>query len=126
MAALAWLRWQWSLWWSPVPLLHNVNVVVSLLAWTLLIAMFVSSLLLLIRKDASVAFMGIAWILIPLILLAVGVQYQTLARFSNAGLPEQMLWGVPLLWAMGMLCFAPLAFLAHYALLLFKELNVKR
>jgi hypothetical protein len=119
--SLAWLRWQWPLWWSP---LQNVNLVVSLLAWALLIAVFISSVLLLIRKDASVAFMGLAWVLIPLVLLAVGVQYGRMEHFMTQAPPGDLVfWTVPLMWALAMLCLGPPAFLAHYVVLLFKELN---
>lgn len=121
--SLAWLRWQWSLWWSPLSPLQNVNVVVGLLAWALLIAVSISSVLLLIQKDASVAFMGMAWVLVPLVLLAVGLQYQRLEHFTQAPLGDQAFWGVPLIWALAMLCLGPLAFLAHYVILLVKELN---
>lgn len=122
---LVWLRWQWSLWSSPVPLLQNVNIIVSLLAWTLLIGVFISSVLLLIQEDASVAFMGLAWVLIPLVLLAVGTRYGRLDQFSTAPLGEQAFWGVPLVWALGMLCLGPLAFLSHFAILLVKELEAR-
>jgi hypothetical protein len=120
---LAWLRWQWSLWTSPVPGVQNANIVVSLLAWILLIAVFISSVLLLIRRDASVAFMGLAWALIPLVLLGVGLQYGRLDRFTAAPLGDQLFWGMPLLWGLGMLCLGPLVFLGHYAILLARELN---
>lgn len=122
---LVWLRWQWSLWSSPVPLLQSLNAVISLLAWGLLIAVFISSVLLLIRKDASVAFMGLAWVLIPLVLLAVGTRYGRLDQFSAAPLSEQVFWGMPLLWALGMLCLGPLAFLGHFMILLVKELKAR-
>jgi hypothetical protein len=118
--SLAWLRWQWPLWWSP---LQNVNLVVSLLGWALLIAVSISSVLLLIRKDASVAFMGLAWVLIPLVLLAVGLQYGRMEHFTQAPLGDRAFWGVPLMWALAMLCLGPLAFLAHYVVLLVEELN---
>jgi hypothetical protein len=119
--SLAWLRWQWSLWWS---LLQNVNLVVSLLAWALLIATSISSVLLLIQKDASVAFMGLAWVLIPLVLLAVGLRYGRMEHFmTQAPLGDLVFWGMPLLWALAMLCLGPLAFLAHYVALLVKELK---
>lgn len=123
--ALVWLRWRWSLWSSPVSLSQNANAVVSLLAWELFIAVFISSVLLLIQKDASVAFMGLAWALIPLVLLAVGTRYGRLDRFSAAPLGEQAFWGVPLLWALGMLCLGPLAFLGHFVILLAKELKAR-
>lgn len=121
--SLVWLRWQWPLWQSSTPFLRNANVVVGLLAWALLIAVFISSALLLIRKDASVTFMGLAWILIPLILLAVGTRYDYLGQFSAAPLGEQVFWGVPLLWALGMLCLGPLAFVGHFLILIIKELK---
>jgi hypothetical protein len=119
--SLAWLRWQWPLWSSP---LQNVNLVVSLLAWALLIAVSISSVLLLIWKDASVAFMGLAWLLIPLVLLAVGVQYGRMEHFMTQAPPgDRIFWAVPLMWALAMLCLGPLAFLAHYVVLLVKELS---
>lgn len=123
MAALAWLRWQWPLWWSHIALLQNANLVASLLAWVLLIALFASSVTLLVYEDASVAFMGLAWVLIPLVLLAVGVQYGSMERFTDAPLGEQLFWGIPLLWALAMVCLGPLAFLGHYVILLIRELG---
>jgi hypothetical protein len=122
--SLAWLRWQWPLWGSPLSLLQNVNLVVGLLAWALLIAVFVSSVLLLIQKDASVAFMGLAWVLVPLVLLAVSMQYGRMEHFlAQAPLGDQSFWAVPLMWALTMLCLGPPAFLAHYVVLLVKELK---
>jgi hypothetical protein len=106
-------------------LLQSLNAVVSLLAWALLIAVFISSVLLLIRKDVSVAFMGLAWVLIPLVLLAVGTRYGRLDQFSAAPPGEQVFWGVPLLWALGMLCLGPLAFMGHFMILLAKELKAR-
>ena len=121
--SLAWLRWQWPLWGSPLSLLQNVNLVVGLLAWALLIAVFVSSVLLLIQKDASVAFMGLAWVLVPLVLLAIGMQYGRMEHFTQAPLGDQSFWAVPMMWALAMLCLGPPAFLVHYAVLLVKELS---
>ncbi|HID62876.1 MAG TPA: hypothetical protein EYP49_09095 [Anaerolineae bacterium] len=87
------------------------------------IAVSISSVLLLIRKDASVAFMGMAWVLVPLVLLAIGLQYGSMEHFAQAALGDWVFWGVSLMWALIMLCLGPLAFLAHYVILLVKELN---
>ena len=126
-ATLAWLRWRplTPLPWSSFPLLQNANTVVGLLAWASLIAVFISSVLLLIRKDASVALMGLAWVLVPLILLAVGAHYGRMEHLRQAPLGEQTFWGVPLVWAITMLCLGPPAFLIHYAILLIKELDAR-
>jgi hypothetical protein len=122
--SLAWLRWQWPLWSSPLSHLQNVNLVVSLLAWALLIAVFISSVLLLIWEDASVAFMGLAWGLVFLVLLAVSLQYGCMGHFMTQSPPaDRIFWAVPLMWALSMLCLGPLAFLAHYVVLLVKELS---
>jgi hypothetical protein len=123
LLTLTWLHWQWPLWGSPIPLLQRVNIVVSLLAWALFIAVFISSTLLLIRKDASVIFMGLAWVLIPLVLLAVGMRYERFDQFTAASLGERIFWGPLLLWALGMLCLGPLAFAGHFLILLIKELS---
>lgn len=122
---LVWLRWQWPLWSSPVSLLQNVNIAVSLLAWALLIGVFISSILLLIQEEASVVFMGLAWVLIPLVLLTVGVRYGQFEHFMAAPLGEQAFWAVPLLWALGVLCLGPLAFLGHFMILVVKELKAR-
>ena len=125
LGMLLWLNWQWDLWRSPFWLPQSLNAVASLLAWMLLVAVFMSSVLLLIKRDASVVFIGAAWALVPVILLIVGAHYGQFERFSSAPLAEQTLLGVPLLWAMAMLCLAPIAFLAHGVRLLVKEINAR-
>lgn len=121
--ALAWFRWQWSTWLPFTPYSQRINLAIGLLTWTLLIALFVSSILLLVRKDASIVFMALSWVLLPMILIAVGNQYPDLTTFYQAPLSEQAFWGVPLLWAFSMLCLGPLAFLGHFLVLLTKELK---
>ena len=116
--SLAWLRWP-----SAIFPGRNVNLVIGLLAWALFVAVSISSILLLIRKDASLIFMGAAWLLIPLILLLVGRQYGQMERLVQAPLAEQTLWGVPLTWALAMLCLGPPGFFAHCVILLVKELS---
>lgn len=123
LLALVWLRWQWSLWGSAQPLLQNVNVVISLLAWGLFIGLYASSLFLLIYEDASVVFMGAAWAVYLLLMLAIGSQYRRLGNLTSASLGEQTFWGVPILWTTGIWCLALPAFLVHFVLLLIKELK---
>lgn len=120
---LGWLRWQWSLWGSAIPLLQNLNVVISLLAWGLCVGLYGSSLFLLVYEDASVVFMAAAWVLYLLLVLTIGRQYGRLGNLTAVPLGEQLLWGVPLLWTMGIGCLAPLAFLGHFVILLIKELR---
>jgi hypothetical protein len=105
--------------------LQSVDVIAGLLAWALFIAVFIISVMMLVRRDASVAFMGIAWVLVPSILLAVGVRYGNMERLSSAPLAEQALWGVPIMWALVMLCLGLPAFFIHGCILLIKELNAR-
>jgi hypothetical protein len=121
--ALTWLRWQRPLWPPLAPHIQTVNLIVGLLTWVLLIALFASTILLLVHKDASILFMALAWVLLPTILIAVGNQYPHLNAFNQAPLGEQAFWGIPLLWTLTVLCLGPLAFLAHLLALLAKELG---
>lgn len=121
--ALVWLRWQWPLRWSGMPLLQNLNFLISLLAWGLFIGLYASSLFLLIYRDASVVFIAMAWMIYLLLMLAITAQYERLGDLQAALLAEQLLWGAPLLWSVGMACLAPLAFLGHLVILLVKEVK---
>jgi hypothetical protein len=112
---LAWLHWQWSLWESPVFLLQNLNTAISLLAWALCVAVGVSSLLLLIYRDASVVFLAA--------ILGVSLQYGQMEQFSATPVGQQLPWGVLITWMMGMLCLAPPAFLIHFGMAIYKEIK---
>lgn len=123
--ALVWLRWEWQLWSVDVPLLQNVNLVVSLLAWGLVISQGISSLLLLILKDASVIFLAFSWLIYLLLITAMGIQYGEMENLTAAPLGEQLFWGVPLLWATGIVCLAPPAFLVHLMILIIQEFKAR-
>jgi hypothetical protein len=123
--ALVWLRWEWQLWGANASLLQNANLVVSLLTWGLVIGLGISSLLLLILKDASVIFLAASWLIYLLLITAVGIQYREMENLTTAPLGEQLFWGVPLMWATGVMCLAPPAFLVHLMILLIKELKAR-
>jgi hypothetical protein len=120
---LTWLRWEWYLWGSDAPLLQNVNLVVSMLACALFISLYISSLLLVIYEDASLAFLGASWLMNLLLLLAIGAQYGRLGTLTATSLGEQLFWGVPLAWVTSIWCLALPAFFVHLTLLLIKELK---
>jgi hypothetical protein len=94
-----------------------------MLAWALFISLYISSLLLVIYEDASVAFLAASWLINLLLLLAVGAQYGRLGILTAASLGEQLFWGVPLVWVTTIWCLALPAFFVHFALLLIKELR---
>ena len=122
-ATLAWLQWRPVVWRSPAAVVDAINMSAGLLTWALLLAVFVSSALLLIYRDTSVAFTAIATVLVMLILLVTSAQYARLEAFSNAPLAQQSFLGVPLVWGVLMLCLGPLAFVAHTLRLLIRELT---
>ncbi len=123
--ALAWLYWQWSLWESPLFFLQSLNMAICILAWALCIGVGVSSLLLLIHRDASVIFLATTWIICPLLLLGAGTQYEQLERLSATTLGEQLPWGIPFMWMAGIWCLAPFAFLIHLGIVVYRELKAR-
>lgn len=125
LAALAWLRSQPAMWRSPAAVADAINMSTGLLAWVLLLAVFVSSALLLIRRDTSVAFTAAAFVLVMFILLVTATQYPRVEAFSAAPVAQQSLLGVPLAWGTLMLCLGPLAFVAHTLRLLIRELTAR-
>lgn len=122
LISLVWLRSQWS---STDAVIQHINVSVALFAWVWFIAVFFSSVWLLVRGDASVIFLGLAYLIVPIVLIVLGAGYPTSDQTSEASLRDQVFWGVPLMWAMciGGLSFP--AFLLHGLIALSKELNAR-
>lgn len=123
LLALGWLALQARLWPTAGDGLHRLNVAVGFLAFGLLIGVLVSSVVLLIYRDASVAFLGGVWLLFPILLLTMMGRFGSMEALSQARLGETLIFGVPVLWMLLMLCLAPLAFAAHFLLLLKRELT---
>ncbi len=107
---------------DPSPIRQACRVVISLLAWSSWIATAIAGVVLLIRKDASVPFLAIAWTCFPLLLIGLSWRYGQIDRFLGAPLEEQLVWMTPLLWMVGAFCLGPIAFLSHLLILLKKEL----
>jgi len=107
---------------DPSPIRQACRVGVGLLAWSFWIATAVAGIVLLVRKDASVPFLAIAWICFPLLLIGLGWRYGQLNRFQETPVEEQLVWMTPLLWIIGAFCLGPIAFLAHLFILLKQEL----
>lgn len=123
MLALGWLALQARLWPTASAGLHRLNIAVGFLAFGLLIGVLVSSVLLLIYRDASVPFLGAVWLLLPILLLAMMLGFGSMEGMAQARLSETLVLGVPVVWMLLMLCLAPLAFAAHFLLLLRHELT---
>ena len=120
MLALIWLRFQWT---ASNAMVQHVNISVAVLAWALLIAMFFSSALMLKRGEASIIFAGLAYLIVPVVFIAIGAQYHTQLQMTNATLGEQIVWGVPMMWAICIGCISLPAFLLHSLIVLFKEVK---
>ena len=122
LLSLVWLRSQWS---SPEAIVQHINVSVALFAWMWFIAVFWGSVWLLVRGDASVVFLGLAYLIVPLVLIVLSTGYSKSDQTPTDSLPDQVLWGTPLIWAMciGGLSFP--AFLLHGFVALSKELNAR-
>jgi hypothetical protein len=122
LIAVVWLRSQWL---STNALTQHLNVSIAWLAWASFIAVFMSSALLLMRGDASVIFIGLACLIAPMALIALGEGYLTSDQTSMASLRDQVFWGVPLIWAIciGGLSFP--AFLLHGLIALSQELDAR-
>ena len=116
--SLNWLRVQWF---AASPIVQQINIVVALWAWALFIAVFISSGLMLIYRGASVVFMGLAWLGLPIILLAMGATYGTTAVMDNAPLNGKLLLGVPILWVICVGGISLPIFLLQLLLLVRKE-----
>jgi hypothetical protein len=120
---LLWLNSQWSLWNSSVSWLRNLNAVVGFLIWGLLIAGTVSTILMLVRRDTSVVFLAAVWVILPIWLLWVGREYNTIAELYNAPFSEQLMFTAPIIWSTLVICCAPPLFLAHLVWLGVRELR---
>lgn len=117
------LNWLSVRWFAVSPIVQQINIVVALWAWALLIAVFISSGLMLIYRGASVVFMGLAWLGLPIILLTMGATYGTAALMDNAPLNGKLILGVPTLWV---ICVGGLSlpvFLLQLLLLVRKEIT---
>ena len=125
LLTLTWLNWQWALWQSQSLLLRNFNAAISLLAWAVGIGVGISSVLLLIYQDASVIFLAVSWFMCPILLLGVGTQYEQLAQLSATPLGQQLPWGVPFMWMVGVWCLAPPVFFVHLGIVVYREFKAR-
>lgn len=122
IAAQAWLQWQWSAWDAPTTLTHHLNVVAALIALATFVAMFVSIVLLLIYRDASVKALSVAVVSFPPMWIGLARYYGTAERFYQAELREQLSVLVPLCLIPFLIFGGALAFLVHLARLIVIEL----
>lgn len=116
---LEWLRVQWF---ATTPVVEKITIVVALWSWALCIAVFISSVLMLIYRGASVVFMGLAWLGLPITLLTMGLIYKTSALMDSAPLNDKLLAGVSIWW---IICIGGLSlpvFLIQMFLLARKEI----
>ncbi len=120
--SLEWLRLQWF---ATEPIVQHINIAIAMWAWALLIAVFISSILMLIYRGASVIFMGLAWLIVPIILLAMGALYGTSIRMDNAPLNGKLVLGVPLWWAICIGSVSLPIFLLQLLLVIRKEINAR-
>lgn len=125
IAAQAWLQWQWDLWGSPITLIRNLNVIAGLIVFATLIAMFVSLVLLLIFRDASVIALTVAWLGYPVLLIGTALRYRTLDALNAAPLREQIVWLTPTCLLPFLAVAGGIAFLAHFIWLVVKEITAR-